>query len=53
MTSDYSESIHHILFEMVKKVEVVGMHIMRLGATLAVICYNDGFADVEGIFEIL
>ena len=53
MTSNYNESIHHILFEMVEKTDAVGMDIMRLEAALAVIPYNDGIAVVKGVFEIL
>ena len=53
MTSNHNEAIHSILFQMVRKAEAVGMDIMKLGATLAVIRYNDGFAGVKNVFEML
>ena len=53
MTSNHNEAIHSILFQMVRKTEAVGMDTMKLGAALAVIRYNDGFAGVKRVFEML
>ena len=41
--SNNNESLHHILFQMVKKTEQVSETVMRLGSALAVIRFNDGF----------
>ena len=49
----HNEDIHSILFQMVRKTEAVGMDTMKLGAALAVIRYNDGFAGVKKVFEII
>ena len=53
MTSNHNEAIHSILYQMVRKTEAVGMDTMKLGAALAVIRYNDGFAGVKNVFEML
>ena len=47
MTSNHNESTHNILFQMVEKTEAIGIDVMKLGAALAVIRYNDGFAGVK------
>ena len=38
---------------MVRKTEAVGMDTIELGAALAVIRYNDGFAGLKNVFEML
>ena len=38
---------------MVRRIKAVGMDTMKLGASLAVIRYNDGFAGVKRVFEML
>ena len=53
MTSNHTEAIHSIPFQMVRKTEALGMDTMKLGAALAVIRYNDGFAGVKKVFETL
>ena len=51
MTTNHNESIHHVLFDMVSKKERTGLKVMKLGAALAVIRYNDGFDAVYNIFQ--
>ena len=53
MTSNNNECIHSILFQMVRKTESVGIVTMRTGAALAIIRYNDGYAGVKKVFELL
>ena len=53
MTSNHNEAIHSVLFQMVRKTEAVRKDTMKLGVALAVIRYNDGFAGVKRVFEML
>ena len=41
-TSNQNEAINSILFTMIRKTEAIGYNVMRLGAALSVIKYNDG-----------
>ena len=51
--SNNNESIDNILFQMVKKTEAVGFDVMKLGAALAVIRFNDGFEGIKQLFVSL
>ena len=51
--TNHNEAIQSILFQMVRRIKAVGMDTMKLGASLAVIRYNDGFAGVKRVFEML
>ena len=53
MTSNHNDSIHRVLFQIVRKTEAVEMYTMKLGAALTVIRYNDGFSRVERVLEML
>ena len=53
MTSNHNDSIHSVLFQIVRKTEAVGLYTMKLGAALTVIRYNDGFSRVERVLEML
>ena len=44
--SNHNEAINSVLFRIVRKTETVGNEVMRLGAALPVISYNDGFRKV-------
>ena len=52
-TSNHNETIHSILFEIVPKTVSVGADVMRLGAALAVIIYNDGYNAMKYVFETM
>ena len=52
-TSNNNEAIHSLLFQMVTKTDAIGMDIMRTGAALAVIRYNEGFQGIQRLFETL
>ena len=52
-TSNNNESLHHVLFQMVKKTEQVSNTVMRLGAALAVIRFNSGYRGIRELFETL
>ena len=51
LTSNNNESIHSILFDIIPKKESVGNDLMRLGAALAVIRFNDGYQGIKEVFE--
>ena len=53
MMSNNNETLHHELFQMVKKTEQVSNTVMRLGAALAVIRYNAGYSGIRELFELL
>ena len=44
-----NESIHHILLDMTSKSEAMGVDVLQIGAALAVIRNNDGFAGLIDI----
>ena len=51
--SNHNEAIHSVLFRIVRKTETVRNEVMRLGAALAVISYNDGFIGIGKVFETI
>ena len=51
LTSNNNEAIHSVLFDIVPKKETIGYTLMRLGAALAVIRYNDGYTGIKEVFE--
>ena len=51
LTSNYNESIHSVLFDIVPKKECIGYVLMRFGAALAVIRFNDGYKGIRELFE--
>lgn len=52
-TCNHIESIHCLLFRMIKKTEAIGMDIMKFGSALAVIRYNEGFHGIQSLFHVL
>ena len=50
-TSNNNEAIHSVLFDIVPKKENIGIGLMRLGAALSVIRYNDGYTGLKEVFE--
>ena len=52
-TSNQNESLHNVLYSMVRKTDAIGYDIMRLGSALAVIRYNEGFRGTQNLFRAL
>ena len=52
-TSNHNEAIHSVLFDIVPKKEAVGYEVMRLESALAVVIYNNGYAGIKKVFEII
>ena len=51
LTSNNNEAIHSVLFDIVPKKENIGNELMRLGAALSVILYNEGYQGIKRVFE--
>ena len=52
-TSNQNESLHNVLYSMVKKTNAIGYDTMRLGSALAVIRHNEGYGGIQQLFNAL
>ena len=52
-TSNQNESLHNVLYSMVRKTDAIGYDTMRLGSALAVIRYNDGYGGIQQLYNVL
>ena len=50
LSSNHNESLHNLLFTMAPKTDAIGIDVMKLASSLAVIRYNEGFEGIERLF---